>query len=129
MPCWLHVIISVCNGIIILPGQVLYGMLVACLETTLSQVCLLQNMELVEGVVNDFDCPLYILSPDFKVVSSTSIAAEVCFVHECHDQCKFVSNHTSVFVERESVSVDKLHFEHDYSVNNLYCLNLFCMNQ
>ena len=36
-----------------------------------------------------------------------------------------VITHCSVFVERESVSVDKLHFDDDYSVNNPYCLFLY----
>ena len=60
--------------------------------------------------MNNFDC---VLSPD--LVSSTSIAAEVCCVHVCHDQCKFFSDHCSVSVGHKSVSVDKLHFEHGYN--------------
>ena len=62
--------------------------------------------------MNNFDCLLYILSPDFTL---TSVAAEVCCVHVCHDQCTFFSDHCSVSVGRESVSVDKLHFEHYYN--------------
>lgn len=82
-------------------------------------MCLLQLMEPVGGIVNNLDCPLYVLSTSFELVSNTSIAAEVSFVHECDDQCKFVSDSRPLLVERESVSVDELRFVHDYNSNNL----------
>lgn len=88
-------------------------------------------MEPMEGIVNEFDCPLYVLSTKFELVASASIAAEVSFVHTCNDKGKFVTNHCPAFVERETVSVDNLHFDHDYSTNNMYmyCLNILLMNQ
>ena len=106
--------------------KVAYGMFAFCLQSEISRMCLLQQMEPMGGIVNNFDCPLYILSSNFKLVSTASIAAEVSFVHECNDRCKFASDLCLRLVE--NISVDKLHFAHDYD-NNMYCLNIFCMNQ
>ena len=85
-------------------------------------------MEPMAGVTNDFDCPLYLLTRVFEVVSSSAVAAEVSFVHECDETCKFTDT-LSCVVEREEVSLQKLQFVHSYDRNYLYCLNIFCMNQ
>ena len=59
---------------------------------------------------------------------STSVKAEVSFVHQCDESCDFV-NSGSVIVEREEVTLDKLQFSYYFETNRLYCFNVFCMNQ
>ena len=104
-------------------------MLLICVETPLNVYMLLQSMESMGGITNDFDCPLFIMTSTFRLVPSVCVVTEVSFVHECTSGCKFSRSTPLVTVERESVSQDRLVFEHDYSSNNMYCLNVFCMNQ
>ena len=93
-----------------------------------TKYCLVQKLEPMAGVINNFDCPLYFLTTTFELRSASAVAAEVSFVHECDDACTF-TDVSCYSIERESVSVDKLQFVHDYDINQLYCLNVFCMNQ
>ena len=106
----------------------MYGMFVLGLKYKNDKVCLVQQMEGMAGVVNNLDCPLYSITTNFKLMPSTSVKAEVSFVHECDESCDFV-NSGSVIVEREEVTLDKLQYVHNFETNRLYCLNVFCMNQ
>ena len=101
-------------------------MLLTCVQTPLNVYCLLQSMESMGGITNDFDCPLFTMTNTFRLVPSSSIATEVSFVHS---YCKFSQSTPLVTVERVSVSLDRILFEHDYRANTMYCLNIYCMNQ
>ena len=72
-----------------------------CLPATL---CLIQEMESMAGVINNFDCPLYSLSNRFNLVHTASILAEVSFVHQCDASCTFISEARSHLVECESIN-------------------------
>lgn len=108
--------------------QNIYGVFIKGFQTQLCQVCLIQTFEKVD-VVNEFGCPLYMLLMDFQLFLSTSVVSCVSFVHECDCRCKFCTVQCPSFIEREQISVEGLKYVHDHNCNNLYCLNIFCMNQ
>lgn len=101
-------------------------------KPSLTRHCLIQVMEDLsvddEIVTNEFDCPLYTLSNNFCCISPEAMLTPVSFVHQCNQTCKFVHKSSSLNIERESVDQSSVCFEHDWS-NDLYCLNVFCINQ
>ena len=106
----------------------MYGLLILGVKIKDCSMCLVQEMESMAGVVNDIDCPFYSITKTFRLAPAISIDLEVSFVHQCDKNCKFLDS-GAVHIEREDVSLNKLIFEHSYSSNHLYCLNIFCMNQ
>ena len=85
-------------------------------------------MELASNVpvLNEYECPLLTLSTTVVFVHSTAISTAISVMHQCSDTCSFVRTSCFENRERESVSTNKLVFQHDWS-NNLYCLNVYCM--
>ena len=114
--------------------QVEYGILIVslALQRLPQRYCIIQKLEPIsldnEQIVNDFDCPMLTLTNDFYAILPNHILTPVSVVHQCDAACVFVQKPSSTHVERESVSEHSLVFEHDWS-NNMYCLNVFCMNQ
>lgn len=108
--------------------QVKYGLLMIGVKMNDRCMCLVQEMEPMAGVVNSIDCPLYSVTKTFRLIPAISIDLEVSFVHQCDKKCKFLDS-GAVLIEREDVALNKLTFQHDYTSNLLYCLNIFCMNQ
>ena len=81
-----------------------------------------------QQVHNDFDCPVFRISYELHVFSSSKVICSVSFVHECTSTCKFTEDTVPLLVEREVVEKSKLIFCHD-KTNRMYCFNNFCMNQ
>ena len=111
--------------------QVQYGVLLLCAAKGGSWFCLVQEFEemQVDGIpiTNDYDCPLLNLTSCVRSITPLAIARSVSIVHECTNSCSFVQCQTRQRVERCSVLVHKLAFQHDFS-NTLYGLNIYCMN-
>ena len=93
--------------------------------------CVLQELQLhkIMGTVlhNDFDCPLLTLTTNIFIVPSHLILTYVSVIHQCTNTCTIVSQLTSLTQEREQVNQERLFLNHDLS-NDLYCLNVYCMN-
>ena len=78
-------------------------------------------------LINELDCPYIEQSDRYEVVPSTFILGSVSLIHTCGSSCTFTYNQKTT-IEREEVAVK--HFrtvKHDYS-NNIYFINLYCMN-
>lgn len=112
--------------------QVQHGLLVAVIAVQQQRYCIVQELETVsvngEPILNQFDCPLLTLSTDFYAVHPDSIITSISVIHECTTSCTFKQNSSSSRIERELISQNSLVYEHDWS-HNIYCLNLFCINQ
>ena len=78
-------------------------------------------------VCNDYDCPLLSLTTVFHCVPSRCISHFVSVVHECSSTCTFKTIESTIIVEREHISSQKLIFVHDIS-NSLYAVNVYCMH-
>ena len=81
-----------------------------------------------ELLTNEIDRPLMMLSNLILAVRSSSILKAVSMVHECSNTCQFVTVPFPSNIERERVSMSRLQYKHDYSENNMYCLNIYCMD-
>ena len=83
-----------------------------------------------DPIIDEFDCPLLALTNTVHLVPPNSIHVAVSIMHQCTNTCKFVETAITRRIEREQVDVHNhsLVFKHDWS-NDLYCLNIFCMNQ
>ena len=85
-----------------------------------------------DPITDDFECPLLSLTNTVYLVPANSIRIQVAvsIMHQCTNTCKFTETAVNRTIEREQVNVDNrsLVFKHDWS-NDLYCLNIFCMNQ
>ena len=81
-----------------------------------------------DPVKNETDCPLIILSDTVFTVKSSAVMKAVSILHECGSSCKFSIQSCSTIVEREERLSHKLHFQHDWCGNDLYHLNIYCIN-
>ena len=81
-------------------------------------------------ITNDFECPLLTLTDTVLLVPPHRVQTSVSIIHQCADTCTFTGAGIRHRIEREEVHVHccNLLYKHDWS-NNLYCLNIFCMNQ
>ena len=112
------------------------GILAACFnaraELSERSFCVIQRLEYMNyhgvQVCNDYDCPLLSLTTVFHCVPSHCVSHSVSVVHECSSTCTFRTIESTIIVEREYVSSQKLVFVHDIS-NSLYALNVYCMHQ
>ena len=95
-------------------------------------MCIVQLMERMEVagdyITNSFEYPLLSLTSTLCCIHSEHIDVAISVVHECSDQCIFVTSDFSRTVEREQVVHSALTFQHDYT-SLLYCMNVYCMNQ
>ena len=81
-----------------------------------------------EPITNEIDCPLLTLSRSVFTTRASSVFKRVSIVHECSGTCQFVSKAVPRNIERERVSVARIEYEHDFSSNLVYCLNVYCMS-
>ena len=81
-------------------------------------------------ITNDFECPLLTQTDTVLLVPPHWVQSSVSIIHQCTDTCIFTDSGIRRRIEREEVHVHRqnLLYKHDWS-NNLYCLNIFCMNQ
>lgn len=109
------------------------GLLLACFKehaygVSYAIVQLLQFMDnLGEIIINEFDCPLLMLSSLVYCVLASHVDHSISVVHECTDSCKYVTGQGAKTIEHENVTISQLSYKHDYS-NNMYCFNVYCMN-
>ena len=78
-------------------------------------------------ITNECDCPLLLLSHEIFTTRALEVLKAVSVVHECGETCRFVDKETPRNVERENISLSRLEYEHDFSSNLMYCLNIFCI--
>ena len=83
--------------------------------------------QLGHQATDEFDCPLLELTYKIFLRRSSSILKAVSVVHKCSSACKFVKKHIPRRVERETVTLSRLEYEHDFRGSLLYCLNVYCM--
>ena len=92
--------------------------------------CLAHMLEPIDSlgipVINEFDCPLLTLIPQFKCISSDCIIQSISVIHQCSSSCKFTLTNILTIVERHQVDQDMLCYVHDYDAN-IYALNVYCM--
>lgn len=111
-----------------------YALLLVCVAKEDCWCCLVRNMEEIkindQQLTNEYDCPLLTLSPYITAISPHSILTSLSVVHECTNTCTFIESHATRRVEREVIQENRtsLIFNHDWS-NDIYALNIFCMNQ
>ena len=102
-------------------------MLIACYTSEGARYCLVQLLEAMDSfgttIQNEFECPLYTLINVFRSVPSKCIQHSVSVIHECTQSCTFKQGNIHSNIERETVVVRKLHFEHDYT-NTLFFINI-----
>ena len=86
-------------------------------------------MVLADGtpITNEYDCPLLLMSHIIFTAKPSEILKAVSVVHECGETCRFVNKETPRNVERENISLARVEYEHDFSTNFMYCLNIFCI--
>lgn len=58
------------------------------------------------GVVNEFGCPVYMLTNQFTLVHSSSVASCVSFVHECDSHCVSITTQSCTHHEHEQITVE-----------------------
>ena len=77
---------------------------------------------------NSLDCPLYVRSQDVITIPAANLITDVSFIHHCGGGCKFNGGGRKRNVEREAVVTEEcLSFNHDNN-NQVYCYNVFCLN-
>ena len=112
--------------------QVQYGLLLCSLKHKAEELCLVRLFERMEingeDITNDYDCPLFTLTPSAVVIPPNNVHTAVSFIHQCNSSCMFVRSSHGQTVEREHLNTPRLSYKHDWT-NNLYCLNLYCTNQ
>ncbi len=79
-------------------------------------------------MLNEYDCPLLILNKNIFVLPSRTIVTHILVIHQCTNTCEVTKQSWNILHEREQVANHTLVLSHDFS-NDLYCLNIFCMNQ
>ena len=78
-------------------------------------------------LINEFDCPLLELTEKFEVVPSVDVLKSVSVIHACSGTCISTPKKRTL-LEREEVEVKTLKtIKHDYT-NNMFFLNLYCIN-
>ena len=77
-------------------------------------------------VNNDYDCPMLCLSDSLILIPSMQDIRPVSILHLCNSDCTFKSSVTAHVIERTSVNVSSLSFQHNYC-NDLYFYNIYCM--
>jgi len=109
-----------------------YAMLlfsVASKDTTLCFVRLLERMDINgEDVINEYECPLFMLTPHIVAIPSSNVQTYVSFIYQCSSSCTFVQSTMGRTVEHETINTRHLTYKHDWT-NTLYCLNVYCTNQ
>ena len=77
-------------------------------------------------ILNDFDCPLLILTDNVVCVPSSDVISPTSILHECSSNCQSTTLQREITIERESVLSDtsELNFTHDFSCI-IYFLNVF----
>ena len=110
----------------------MYGLLLTCVTLDNTTYCILQELELqqVMGFIvhNEQDCPLLTLTKTLCVVPSSAVITHISVIHQCTSTCNITTQPFTIEREREQLSNEKLVHYHDFS-NDMYCLNVFCMNQ
>ena len=79
------------------------------------------------SVVNDMDCPYILSTHCFEVVPSANILGSISLIHECMSSCSVVPIRTAS-IEREQVLISGVKSVRHDLTNDLYILNLYCMN-
>ena len=109
--------------------------MVACIKLLQPDrsICVVIPFEAVlagsEVIYNEVDCPLLVLTKDIYFLSPFDLLSPVSVIHECSESCKFVYDDPFRLVERESVKVsNRCVFFHDWN-NDMFCLNVFCMQK
>ena len=111
-----------------------YALLLACVAQDRQWYCVIRPLEMMTAlgnpITNDFECPLLTLTDTVLLVPPHRVQTSVSIVHQCTDTCTFTDTGIRRRIEREEVHIRScnLLYKHDWS-NNLYCLNIFCMNQ
>ena len=91
------------------------GILAACfMEPKESKsFCLVHMLEPIDSfgipILNEFDCPLLTLIPQFKCISSDCIIQSISVIHQCSSSCKFTLTNIPTIVERHLVDQDSGH--------------------
>ena len=104
-----------------------FGILAACFREPKESksFCLVHMLEPIDSfgilILNEFDCPLLTLIPQFKCISSDCIIQSISVIHQCLSSCKFTN-----IPERHQIDQDMLCYVHDYDAN-IYALNVYCM--
>ena len=114
--------------------QIKFCVLLACFFHVESgkEFCLVRHLQeqtdpVGEPILNEFECPLLLLTSCLYLVSTTCIVSPISIVHSCDSMCKFVECITNRVTERELVPLKKLTFCHNL-LNNMYCYNIFCIS-
>lgn len=109
-----------------------YGQLLTTLKLVTGRtVCVVRGFEAMalpdsSPLMNEFDCPLFLLSRTVLSVDSTNIQSAVSFVHQCDESCRFVERNVQINQEREVTERPALVYEHNWN-NLLYCYNVYCI--
>ena len=77
-------------------------------------------------IVNEFDCPILLLTTDVYCVRPAQIQSVISIVHMCGTTCTSETVAIPAQIEREQISTSKLFFNHDLS-NHLFCFNIYCI--
>ena len=94
-------------------------------------MCVVRGLESLDSplgdpIMNEADCPLFLLSHILFSARATSIHKAVSMVHECTATCQFLTIAVPRMVEREFHSTPRLEYKHDFIGNLMYC-NLYCI--
>ena len=94
--------------------------MIACgkIVSTGTDICIVRELHsqtTIHGtpLLNEFDCPLLLLSGILYIFPTSYIHTPVSVVHACSDSCKFTSDIST--------------FEHDMS-NTLFYYNIYCIS-
>lgn len=111
--------------------QVEYGLLLSCFAVDGESHCLVQVFEQLQcglqPLINEFNCPLLTATTIIMRIASLAVISSISVAHECSTSCTFQQVHNVFPVERENVDIEGLQYVHDWN-NNLFCLNVHCMN-
>lgn len=114
--------------------QIKYGILVACFKGADGHpACLIRGLEnmrspLGEPILDESDCPLLCLTRTIFTTLTKNIRRAVSIVHQCTSSCQFVVKGWPRALERETVCSSRMEYEHDFTNNFMYSLNIYCMN-
>ena len=105
-----------------------------CMErvTDKAKFCVVQHFNAMKAnnqlILTDKDCPLLLLSKNFMAIHSSKVLIPVSLIHECDSNCSLKRQRKRRVAEREEYEVNSLSLCHDYKRNNMFVVNVYCMN-
>ena len=108
-------------------------MLSACVQHTFTNTsyCVIQKFqEVLAGgspILNEMECPYMLATHNFEVVPSCHIHKSISLIHECSDTCK-LQEATTTLIERKKVSITGTKILQHDATNDMYFLNVYCVN-